>query len=86
MKSMKPFVKTCYSEWLLAEGESAAVSEATGANASGGEVNGEAVKKVEGYAVDAVDGEGDGEVPYLGGLGLKFKFPGDAKKRVSNYL
>lgn len=76
MKAVKPFVKTCFSEWLLSEG---------------GELNenGEAVK----VKSDKDDGEGKGEaekdgvegdekedVPYLGGLGLTFKFPGDAKK------
>jgi TBC1 domain family member 8/9 len=61
MKSMKSFVKTCFSEYLLSETEEA--------NALSDE-NGDAVTKA---------GE---KVPYLGGLGLKFKFPGDAKKSV----
>jgi hypothetical protein len=60
MKSMKPFVKLCYSEYLLSEGEA-----------------GEGVVDENG---DAAGTKADEEAPYLGGLGLTFKFPGDAKK------
>ena len=60
MKSMKPFVKSCYSEYLLSESE-------TGERAV--DENG-----------DVAGAKADEEVPYLGGLGLTFKFPGDAKK------
>jgi hypothetical protein len=61
MKRMKPFVKTCYSEYLLTEAEVTGVDE-----------NGEATTKPEDVS----------SVPYLGGLGQKFKYPGDAKKWV----
>ncbi|KAI0796190.1 TBC-domain-containing protein [Abortiporus biennis] len=57
MKLVKGFVKSCYSEILVAAGE---------------EKEGEA--KVEDPSPDSPD------YMYLGGLGLKFKFPGDPKK------
>ena len=59
MKTVKIFVRTCYSEVLVSEGE-------------------------EKVSIDA-DGEPEGEgeeTQYHGGLGLKFKFPGDPKKYV----
>ncbi|KZT07569.1 TBC-domain-containing protein [Laetiporus sulphureus 93-53] len=60
MKTVKNFVKTCYSEILIA----AADNEEKGIDA---------VKAAEAAAADA-------DSMYLGGLGLKFKFPGDPKK------
>ena len=56
MKLVKPFVKTCYSEILVAEGDEKDASKTVEAPIS------------------------DQESMYLGGLGLKFKFPGDPKK------
>jgi len=56
MKAVKGFVKTCYSEVLVAESD----------------------EKDPGKAAEAPPSEA--ESMYLGGLGLKFKFPGDPKK------
>ncbi|RDX54206.1 TBC-domain-containing protein [Lentinus brumalis] len=61
MKAVKGFVKTCYSELLVAN---------TTAPENGDEKAGEASKT----------DDTTGDSMYLGGLGLKFKFPGDAKK------
>ncbi|KAI8968087.1 TBC-domain-containing protein [Trametes punicea] len=55
MKAVKPFVKTCYSELLVA-------------NATAPD------------HADEKDGTPAADSMYLGGLGLKFKFPGDPKK------
>lgn len=62
MKIVKGFVKTCYSEMLVA-------------NASMAE---NADEKAPGEA--SKSDPSSSESMYLGGLGLKFKFPGDAKK------
>lgn len=69
MKAVKTFVRTCYSEALLAVGSSVAATERE---------DGSLIKADEpgGEAVNA-----DGPA-YHGGLGLKFKFPGDPKKCV----
>ncbi|PSR80358.1 hypothetical protein PHLCEN_2v6743 [Hermanssonia centrifuga] len=61
MKSVKGFVKTCYSEMLVASG-----NEEDDRDGS--------VAKAESMAGNSSDSM------YLGGLGLKFKFPGDARK------
>ncbi|KAI0700129.1 TBC-domain-containing protein [Cerioporus squamosus] len=61
MKAVKGFVKTCYSELLVAN---------TTAPENGDEKAGDASKT----------DDSAGDSMYLGGLGLKFKFPGDAKK------
>lgn len=63
MKSVKGFVKTCYSEVLVASG-----NEEDDRDGS--------VAKAESMAGNSSDSM------YLGGLGLKFKFPGDARKYV----
>ncbi|KAL6306255.1 TBC-domain-containing protein [Sparassis latifolia] len=65
MKAVKGFVKTCYSEVLVAAAESEEKGEKEGSSA--------AKLAEEGSATSA-------ESMYLGGLGLKFKFPGDPKK------
>ncbi|TBU39769.1 rab-GTPase-TBC domain-containing protein [Dichomitus squalens] len=64
MKLVKPFVKTCYSEMLVA-------------NATAPE-NGD--EKVEGKTAESAQEGSASDSMYLGGLGLKFKFPGDPKK------
>ena len=78
MKAMKSFVRTCYSETLLASGD--------------GEGEGDEKKAAESSFVieEGMGGGGEGapkeekkeEQMFLGGLGLKFKFPGDPKKYV----
>ena len=64
MKLVKPFVKTCYSELLVA-------------NATAPE-NGD--EKTEGKTAENAQEGSASDSMYLGGLGLKFKFPGDPKK------
>ncbi|EIM86543.1 TBC-domain-containing protein [Stereum hirsutum FP-91666 SS1] len=65
MKAVKGFAKTCYSENLVAESSPVAENEREdGSLIDGGEK----------------DGEGTRGHPFHGGLGLKFKFPGDPKK------
>ncbi|KAI0761790.1 TBC-domain-containing protein [Trametes elegans] len=70
MKAVKPFVKTCYSELLVANASAPEnVEEKDGA----------------GGAKGSTQEDGDPASPaadslHLGGLGLKFKFPGDPKK------
>ena len=66
MKTVKGFVKTCYSELLVAN-----ASESTDEKASDA-----AAAKAEESATAGTSSES----MYLGGLGLKFKFPGDPKK------
>lgn len=68
MKAVKPFVKTCYSEALVPA--ESAVAETEREDGSLISVEGEPV------------GEGGDGHNYHGGLGLKFKFPGDPKKSV----
>ncbi|KAI0642421.1 TBC-domain-containing protein [Trametes meyenii] len=70
MKAVKPFVKTCYSELLVANAsapENADEKDNGGASKSAAAEDG-------GPSSPAADSM------YLGGLGLKFKFPGDPKK------
>ncbi|KAI0741988.1 TBC-domain-containing protein [Daedaleopsis nitida] len=62
MKAVKGFVKTCYSELLVANATAPEQSD---------EKLAEAAKTEEMTAAESM---------YLGGLGLKFKFPGDPKK------
>ncbi|KZT70826.1 TBC-domain-containing protein [Daedalea quercina L-15889] len=59
MKLVKSFVKTCYSEVLVASTEN---------------------EEKEAEAAKTDDNSSSSESSYLGGLGLKFKFPGDPKK------
>jgi hypothetical protein len=73
MKYVKTFARTLYSEVLIAP--TSAVTDA---------------EREDGSLIDQDDdkGAGGGEVKreYHGGLGLVFKFPGDAKKRVCNRI
>lgn len=64
MRAMKLFVKTCYSEGLLA---------------AAGEGVDEKALPMGDEAAGALSKD-DAEPAYHGGLGLRFKFPGDAKK------
>lgn len=70
MKAIKGFVKTCYSEVLIP------LDNIDGTSATDGE-------REDGSLLTDT-GEADGvplvQTSYQGGLGLHFKFPGDAKK------
>jgi hypothetical protein len=67
MKSVKPFSKTCYSENLVPDSSPVADKE-----------------REDGSLIDNGEKAGEGNAPVShGGLGLKFKFPGDPKKYVS---
>lgn len=74
MKAIKGFAKTCYSEILIP------ISGKEGAEGENGE-------REDGSLLTDT-GEADGtplvETAYQGGLGLTFKFPGDAKKCVGS--
>ncbi|KAI0064014.1 TBC-domain-containing protein [Artomyces pyxidatus] len=64
MKSVKGFSKTCYSENLVLESSPVADNE-----------------REDGSLIDGGEKVGDGGAPiFHGGLGLRFKFPGDPKK------
>jgi len=66
MKSVKPFSKTCYSENLILDSSPVADKE-----------------REDGSLIDGGDKVGEEASPGVhGGLGLKFKFPGDPKKYV----
>jgi len=66
MKTVKPFAKTCYSENLVLESSPVADKE-----------------REDGSLIDDGERAGDGNAPaFHGGLGLRFKFPGDPKKYV----
>lgn len=66
MKAVKAFVKTCYSEALVPTESSVADNE-----------------REDGSLIsEEKEGSGLRETTYHGGLGLKFKFPGDPKKCV----
>jgi TBC1 domain family member 8/9 len=69
MKTVKGFAKTCYSEILI---------PLSGKEGAEGENEDGSLLTDTGEA----DGQPLVETPYQGGLGLTFKFPGDAKKRV----
>ncbi|KAL7280608.1 hypothetical protein ACG7TL_005545 [Trametes sanguinea] len=72
MKAVKPFVKTCYSELLVATASAPEhADEKDGGGASG---------KSAAAADDGGPSSPAADSMYLGGLGLKFKFPGDPKK------
>ncbi|EGN95103.1 hypothetical protein SERLA73DRAFT_170974 [Serpula lacrymans var. lacrymans S7.3] len=64
MKAVKGFVRTCYSEVLVSTSSTAPDNE----REDGSLIN------------DAKEGSPPVEMEYHGGLGLRFKFPGDAKK------
>ena len=76
MKSIKGFAKTCYSETLI---------PISGKDDAEGE-NGEREDGSLLTDTGEVDGKPLVETTYQGGLGLTFKFPGDAKKRVGSSL
>ncbi|KAH9975804.1 rab-GTPase-TBC domain-containing protein [Lactifluus volemus] len=64
MKTVKPFSKTCYSENLVVDSSPVADKE-----------------REDGSLIDGGDKAGQGDAPaFHGGLGLKFKFPGDPRK------
>jgi hypothetical protein len=64
MKTVKPFSKTCYSENLILDTSPVADNE-----------------REDGSLIDGGRKVGEGNAPaFHGGLGLKFKFPGDPKK------
>ncbi|KAI5121866.1 hypothetical protein M0805_001074 [Coniferiporia weirii] len=68
MKAMKTFVRTCYSEELLAVGAVDAEHEkAAAADVTPGSGSSESIAQ-------------NAKTEFHGGLGLKFKFPGDPKK------
>jgi len=70
MKSVKPFCKTCYSENLILDSSPVADNE-----------------REDGSLIDSGEKAGEGNAPvFHGGLGLKFKFPGDPKKYVARLL
>jgi TBC1 domain family member 8/9 len=66
MKIVKTFVKTCYSEALLANSGSVAEKEREDGSLI--------MNEGEDGVIDTP------ETSYHGGLGLKFRFPGDPKK------
>jgi len=66
MKLVKNFVKTCYSEMLVSE-----YSNADNEREDGSLITEDKDGNVQ-----------EQEVSYHGGLGLKFRFPGDPKKYV----
>jgi hypothetical protein len=66
MKTVKPFAKTCYSENLVLDSSPVADNE-----------------REDGSLIDGGEKTADGNTPtFHGGLGLRFKFPGDPKKYV----
>jgi hypothetical protein len=70
MKTVKPFSRTCYSENLVLESSPVADKE-----------------REDGSLIDGGQKAGEGDAPaFHGGLGLKFKFPGDPKKYVLHPL
>ena len=70
MKAVKGFVKMSYSEQLVANASDNSDEKAAAA---------EAAKAEDGSAAGT-----SSESMYLGGLGLKFKFPGDPKKYAAH--
>ncbi|KAI6009228.1 rab-GTPase-TBC domain-containing protein [Pisolithus marmoratus] len=70
MKVVKGFVKSCYSEHLLSSSSSETVADGSPGTDRG-----------DGYLVaETKEGQDASEQEYHGGLGLKFKFPGDPRK------
>ena len=67
MKTVKPFSKTCYSENLVLDSSPVAGNE-----------------REDGSLIDGGEKNGEGHTrAFHGGLGLRFKFPGDPKKYVA---
>lgn len=71
MKLVKAFVKSCYSEGLISESSNARENE----NEDGSLIT----EDKDGNATEQ-------DISYHGGLGLKYKFPGDSKKLVITRL
>ncbi|KAG6894089.1 hypothetical protein C0992_007546 [Termitomyces sp. T32_za158] len=70
MKLVKQFVKTCYSETLVSDSSSVADNE-----------------REDGRLIsEEKDNATPRETTYHGGLGLRFKFPGDPKKEVTQHI
>jgi hypothetical protein len=67
MKLVKTFVKTCYSEALVSDSSAVADNE----HEDGSLIN------------EATPGLTGRDTTYHGGLGLRFKFPGDPRKSVA---
>lgn len=66
MKQVKGFVKTCYSEVLVSDSSTV-----------------QAENEHEDGSLIAAEKDGNSQaINFHGGLGLKFKFPGDPKKCV----
>jgi hypothetical protein len=65
MKFVKNFVKTCYSEVLITDSSTAGENEREDGSL---------------IMVDKDGGSKEPDITYHGGLGLKFRFPGDPKK------
>ena len=70
MKATKEFVKSCYSEDLLASGGSVDEKQETQF----------VIEDNESGNMSVASGGAQETTRYHGGLGLKFKFPGDPKK------
>lgn len=70
MRVVKSFVKTCYSEALLESASSVAATERE---------DGSLIKSPDAPA----DGTAEDGPAYHGGLGLRYKFPGDPRKWVA---
>lgn len=67
MKAMKAFVKTCYSDALLSAGSSTLAAN----------------EREDGSLIKETDANEENAETFHGGLGLKFRFPGDSKKCVN---
>ena len=72
MKAMKVFVKTCFSETLLAGTDVENEKTAVEGTQRDGEIDGSNEKSGTGASSE--------DRPFHGGLGLTYKFPGDPKK------
>jgi TBC1 domain family member 8/9 len=88
MKIVKSFVKTCYSEVLISSSSSATPENEREdgsliQHSTEGEKDGAAASGNAGNNGAASGGQG---VAYHGGLGLKFRFPGDPKKSVHYFF
>ena len=66
MKQVKGFVKTCYSEVLVSDSSTVQAEN----------------EREDGSLIEAEKDGNSQAVNFHGGLGLKFKFPGDPKKYV----
>lgn len=76
MKAVKPFVKTCYSELLVANASAPENADEKDGGGGGAAASGKSAAAAD----DGGPSSPAADSMYLGGLGLKFKFPGDPKK------